>query len=138
MHHRNSTVVQFPARPPAASRAAAPSRTERSAAETSDSVRSAAKAGAAAAEAVVDILGAYADRDAMRDDMAASKAANLSVLWGAVLGVAKCHGQIPALAALEQVLERLHEDPHRLITEPQREAAEGSATRAVQALLKRG
>jgi hypothetical protein len=134
---RNSTVVQFPAHRLAASRAA-PSRTEGSFAEVSDSVRSAVKAGAAAAEAVAGILGAHAGRDAVGGDMAASKAANLGVLWGAVLGVAKCHGQIPALAALEQVLEKLHEDPHHLITEPQREAAEGGATRAVQALLKQG
>ena len=134
MHRRKATIIPFPVnRSSAASTAPAAS-----ARATSEPVRSAALAGAAAAEAVAGILGACDDGDAAKDDMDASKAANLGVLWGAVLGIAKCHGQIPALAALEQIRQRLHEDPHGLITEPQHEASRGGTTRAVQALLKQG
>lgn len=132
MRHENTTVVPFPAERSAERRAAASS-----APAAADPVSRAARAGTATAEAVADILDA-ADRDAERGDLDASKAANLSVLWGAVLGVARRHGQIPALAALEQVLERLQENPHHLITEPQHGSTEGGTARAVQALLSQG
>lgn len=100
-----------------------------------DAVGNAARAGAAAAEAVADILGAHMQAPVAGDSLALSKAANAGVLWGAVLGIARRHGQIPALAALEHVVERLRKDPQGLITEPQHQPVEDGTARAVRALL---
>lgn len=127
MRQQDSNVVPFPTRPARAMRPVDSSG--------ADAVGNAARAGAAAAEAVADILGAHMQASVEGDSLALSKAANAGVLWGAVLGIARRHGQIPALAALEHVVERLRKDPQGLITEPQHQPVEDGTARAVRALL---
>lgn len=138
MRQQDSNIIAFPVRAPQTAECpTAPEATPRVAGSEADgdAIQSAARAGAAAADAIVDILGAHAhgaDGDAA---LAASKAANAGVLWGAVLGVARRHGQIPALTALEHIAEQLREDPQRLMTGSRHRPAETETARAVWTLL---
>ncbi|MCG8693443.1 MAG: hypothetical protein MI806_19745 [Minwuiales bacterium] len=87
----------------------------------------AASASAAASETVVDMVARTAP--APSDDEGYSMAVNVGILWGAILGIAERHGQVPAVFALEHLIDKLRSDPDRFLTKQQEEFAAAEEAR---------
>jgi len=132
-----ANVIPFPVRPrPAAeadraetandagSRPAADHGDARPAGDDRAAVFYAASAGAAAGAAIVDMIAASGELGA--EAAGDTAPVDFGILWGVVLGIASRHGQLPALCAVESLLEELREDPYHYLVE-QRDAIEAAA-----------
>ncbi|MEQ8965748.1 MAG: hypothetical protein RID91_07985 [Azospirillaceae bacterium] len=139
-----ANVIPFPVRPRPGIDAGAPSATNQSAANQSEAAGSdreggdrldagaeddqavvfyAASAGAVAGAAIVDMIAAGGEAGPAPSGDTAP--VDFGVLWGVVLGIAARHGQLPALCAVESLLEELREDPYHYLVE-QRDAIEAA------------
>ncbi len=93
----------------------------------------AASASAAASETVLDMMERNGQQSGESVDQIASMEVNVGILWGAILGIAKSQGQVPAIFALEHLVEKLRSDPDRFLTKQQQEFAASEQSRSEMA-----
>lgn len=93
----------------------------------------AASASAAASETVLDMMERNAQSADAPADQVGSMAVNVGILWGAILGIANSQGQVPAIFALEHLVEKLRRDPDRFLTKQQQEFAASEQSRSEMA-----